>query len=84
MNSYIQNTTANAVTGGVNVGTTALGADVVSAFAVGANATVAIQGATLLKTQFGTLTAPAAQQLYISAATAWNSANVHVFVEFDP
>jgi hypothetical protein len=65
------NTTANAVTGGINIGTTPGGSDVVSAFAVGANVTTGIIGTTLLKTYFSA-TLPVT--LYVSAVSGWNSA----------
>lgn len=78
---YIRNTTANAVTGGINIGTTAAGSDVVSAFAVAGNGLLVINpGATLLKQYFS---ATASQQLFISAVTAWNSASLIVRFEFD-
>ena len=77
---YIGNTTANAVTGGINIGTAALGSDVVSAAVVGANGLVTISGASLLKTW---VSLTAATPLFISAVTAWNAASVSVELVFD-
>lgn len=77
---YIENTTANAVTGGINVGTTALGADVVAAAAVGASGLVVIDGATLLKKY---LSNTQNQLIFISAVTAWNSAVLNIRFQFD-
>lgn len=74
---YIRNTTANAVTGGVNFGTTSLASDIALAFAVGANGFVAIPAASILKLVFS---ATAAQTLFISAVTAFNSASLNVVV----
>lgn len=77
---YIRNTTANAVTGGINIGTTSLGVDVVAAFAVGANGLLVIDGATLLKKYFN---ATDNQLLFISAVTAWNSASLDIRFQLD-
>jgi hypothetical protein len=74
----IINTTANAVTGGINIGTAAAGSDVVLAFAVGASANVAPTDAQILKRTF----ANTAQGIFISAVTAWNSANLTVRVRW--
>jgi len=65
------NTTANSVT--VNVGSTALGTDVVNAVVVGANATVLCS----LGTRY--FSSVADQLLYISSGS-WNSANLTVSV----
>lgn len=67
----IVNTTANAVTGGLNLGTTEGGDDVAATLAVGANAKT---GAT------ATVVTTAAAALYIAAETAWNSASVLAYV----
>jgi len=77
----IENTTANAITGGLNVGTTALASDVVLASAVGANALVVLSGSQLSK-QFFSSSAP--QTIYVSAVTSWNSASVNfsMFLEY--
>ena len=66
--------TANhAVTGGVKIGTTSGGTDVVTAQAVTANASGFVADASLLKTMFSMTTA---QTLFIQPVSAWNSANV--------
>jgi len=65
------NTTANSVT--VNVGSTALGTDVVNAVVVGANATVLCS----LGTRYFSSTVN--QDLYISSGS-WNSANLTISV----
>ena len=77
---YIQNTTANAVTGGINIGTTSGGSDVVLAFAVGANGLLVVDGATLLKKY---MSSTQDQLLFISAVTAWNSAVLNIRFQFD-
>ena len=71
------NTTANAVTGGIKVGTTAGGADVLVALAVGANALVNALDAAILKRIFSTTVA---QTLYFDAVVAWNNASVNVTI----
>lgn len=76
----VHNTTANAVTGGVNIGTAAAGAQVVSALTVGANALVAVPSASILAPVFNSSGTPIAQQLFINAATAFNSASLNVTI----
>lgn len=67
----IQNTTANAVT--INIGSTALGTNVVNAFALGASETKKLPlGTTFFSTTSG-------QNLFISSAL-WNSANINIHV----
>lgn len=83
-NAYIQqivmfNSTANAVTGGVAVGTTANGADVVAAQAVAANALTFTTDALTLKRVFSTT---AAQPIFVSPVTAGNNANVTVTIVY--
>ena len=72
---FIQNTTANAITGGLKFGTTAGGTDVVAAQAVGANAILSVLSADITKRIFSR-TAP--QTVYFTAVTAWNSASVDI------
>lgn len=72
----IKNETANAVTGGIDIGTTASGNDIVSAEAVGANAEV---DATIIKKYWSGVNDT---DLYISAVTAWNSANLTLYFTF--
>jgi hypothetical protein len=73
---YMRNRTANAVTGGVKVGTTSGGTEVVTAQAVGASAVVRTA-----PTVTG-YNAAAETTLYIQAVTAWNNAVVDVVVEY--
>lgn len=70
-----RNTTANAVTGGIRIGTTTTGTDVVVAQAVAANAHLVIKDAAVLKNIFSI---SASTPLFIEAVTAWNSASVKV------
>lgn len=79
-NIVVHNTTANAVTGGVNIGTAAAGAQVVSALAVGANALVTVPQASILAQTFNSTGTPVAQPLYVNALTAFNSASLNVTI----
>jgi hypothetical protein len=72
----ITNTTANAVTGGLHFGTTALGSDILNAHTIGASVRTSIE--TIAKRFFA-----AEQIVYISAHTAWNSANLTIVVTLD-
>ncbi len=69
----VKNTTGNAITGGIRIGTAAAGAQVVIAQAVGANANLVIQPATVLISLW-----VADQQLFIEAVTNWNSASLSI------
>jgi hypothetical protein len=81
--AYIQqiifsNSVAAAVTGGISIGTTANGTNIVAAQAVGASTDVAVaQAAILLPVP---VTTGLASTLHMAAVTAWNSANVTVTV----
>lgn len=82
--AYIQqiiwsNTTANAVTGGMSVGTTANGTDVVAAQALAANAMTFTTDALLLKRVFS---ATAATTLHFAPVTSSNSANLNITVVY--
>ena len=79
-NIVIAETAGNAVTGGVDVGTAASGAQVISAIAVGANALVTTADSALLKRSFGTGPAPAAQQIFFTCHTACNSASLNISI----
>ncbi|OSI20086.1 hypothetical protein [Bradyrhizobium canariense] len=73
---YVRNKTANAVTGGIKVGTTAGATDVIAALPVAASELAA-----------GFVTdgkpkAASARTLFIDAVTAWNSASIDVAVEY--
>lgn len=71
---YFSNSTANVVTGGIKMGTIAAGTDIVASQAIGANELGFIPAPNILKRVFS-LTA--SQSIFISAITAWNSANVN-------
>lgn len=71
----VNNSTANAITGGLRVGTTNGGVDVVVALAVAGNALQAIPDATLLKRFFST---SVDTTLFIQAVTLWNSASLNL------
>ena len=75
---YIQNTTANAVTGGINIGTAAAGAQVVSALTCGANCMVSVPSASILQPITSASGVPISTQLFINAASAFNSASLNV------
>jgi hypothetical protein len=69
----VDETTGNAVTGGINIGTAAAGSQIVSAQAVsGSSLNI---DCTLLKRYFSD-TNP--QTVYVSAVTGWNSASVNL------
>ncbi|KJC51076.1 hypothetical protein UP09_03250 [Bradyrhizobium sp. LTSP885] len=73
---YVRSKNANAVTGGIKVGTTLGGTDVLAAGAVAGSA---------LATFFLTNGFPSAvgdRTLYIDAVTAWNSASLDIAVEY--
>lgn len=80
-NVTIRNTTANAVTGGIKIGTTSGATDVVLALAVGASAIVTVPDATLLIKAFS---ASASQTLFIQDVTAWNSASLNITISIEP
>lgn len=73
----VDNTVAAAITGGINIGTTASAADVVSAFAVAASLLAVIPDALILaNSQILTTNKGVSTPLFATAVTAWNSANV--------
>lgn len=76
----LQETSGHAVTGGVNLGTASAGAQVVSAFACVASCNEGVTPASILLFAFPATGAPAAQQIFVSAVTAWNSASVNVTI----
>lgn len=82
--TYVQhiifsNSTANAVTGGIAVGTTSGGTDVVAAQACAANCLVYVTDANILKRIFSTANP---QPIYVSPVTAGNNANVTVTIVY--
>lgn len=78
---YFENTTANAVTGGIKIGTTNGGTEVIVSQAIAANEIVAVANANILKHIFSSTVD---QILYIQAVTSWNSANVICFIRIKP
>lgn len=72
----IYNSTANAVTGGVRIGTTDGGVDVVVAVAVGANALFCVLDATLLKRVFSL---SGATTLYLQPVVSINSSSLNFY-----
>jgi hypothetical protein len=77
---HIENTTANAVTGGIRIGTTAGGTEFVTAWAVAGNDKLTSPGPTLsgFNTNFNFFSRTVAQTLFIEAVTAWNSASLQM------
>lgn len=76
---FVNNTTANAVTGGIDIGTTSGGADVVAALTCAANCLTFVADAALLKRVFSTT---AQQALFAVGHTAGNSANLTLTVTY--
>jgi len=76
-----ENTTANVVTGGLRIGTTNGGVEVLVALPVGANAVGQIMDANILLKFFSSTVQ---QILYIQAITAWNSASVKFYIKLKP
>lgn len=74
-----QNTTANAVTGGMSLGTTANGTDVVAAQALAANALVFTTDALLLKRVFS---ATAGTTLHMAPVTSSNTSNITLTIVY--
>lgn len=74
---YVRNTTANAITGGVRIGSAAAGTQHLTALAVAASA-VAFAVPTVLPAIVQT-----AGSLFLEAVTAWNSAVVDVRIEYE-
>lgn len=77
----IRNTTGNAITGGLRIGTTGGAVDVVVALAVAGSALQAVADATLLKRVFS---ASVAQILFLEAVTLWNGASLNTTVTIAP
>lgn len=77
---FLVNTTANAVTGGVKLGTTSGATDVIVAQAVAANAKLKVADSALLLNIFS-ITAD--QTLFLQAVTAWNSASLSVWIQLE-
>ena len=82
-----RNTTANAVTGGITIGTAVSGNQVSSTVVVGANAMVVTQGSSLTLSSFPSSTYtfasyPNGLPLYFNAGSSWNGAIVNITIEF--
>jgi hypothetical protein len=75
----VNNTTANAVTGGIAFGTTSGGTDIVTALTCGANCLAFTLDSALSKRVFST---SASQAIFATAVTAWNNANVTITVVY--
>jgi len=73
----LKSNNANAITGGLNIGTTDGGAEVLAAQAVAGNSIFKVAPADLLKSVFSTTVD---QVLYIQAETEWNSASLTYYV----
>lgn len=73
---HIRNNTANAVTGGLKIGTTLAGVDVVAAGPVVASALITVLPL-ISANGIGV-----ARTLYFDAVTGWNAANIDVSVEY--
>lgn len=71
----ISETAGNAITGGLDIGTTAAGVDVASAIAVGASSSFAVAQAAILKNIF-----TGSPTLFFTAHTSWNGAIINVNV----
>lgn len=75
----IQNTTANAVTGGVAIGKTTGAADIVAAQACAASCLVVVADAAVLLRAFSTT---AQQAIFVTGVTAGNSANLTITITY--
>lgn len=71
----MRNTTANAVTGGIRIGTSDAGIDVAVAIAVAGSAIIGVPDATILKKYFSS---SVATTLFVQAVTLWNSASLNI------
>lgn len=75
---FIQETAGNAVTGGIKIGTTSGGTQIVTSITVGANSFTRTLPGSL--TTSGPFSPTAAQTIFIQAVSAWNSANVNIII----
>lgn len=76
----IQETAGHAITGGLDIGTTPGGQEVVAAKAVGANSWAFVAAASILKRLFDTGTPTI---LYVRAHSAWNGAHIELVMTTD-
>lgn len=80
-NILFRETAGNAVTGGIKIGTSSGGTEVVVAQAVGANGLGSIKDAAILLNYFSF---SANTTLYVQAVSAWNSASVNLTFVLEP
>lgn len=73
---FIRNNTANAVTGGVKIGTASAGVDVLAAGAVAASAVV------VYTPLIGAVNTADVRTLFVDAVTAFNAAVLDIAVEY--
>jgi hypothetical protein len=73
---YIKNTTANVITGGIKIGTSSGGTQVISALAITGSYNDITEDSSVILKKFFSDTADTT--LYIQAVTSWNSANINV------
>lgn len=78
-NIVYSNAIAAAVTGGVSIGSTANGTDIVVAQAVASSGVGAVAAASILKQAYSLTTATA---IHLAAVTSWNGANVTVTITY--
>ncbi|MCH7521407.1 MAG: hypothetical protein IIB42_06900 [Candidatus Marinimicrobia bacterium] len=73
----VEETAGNAITGGLKIGTSAGGTQVVNGQAVGANALVdCALGTVIFSTSAG-------QTLYVEDVTSWNSASLDLWIQLE-
>lgn len=75
---FMRETANHAVTGGIRIGTSAGGTQIVASIAVGALSFTRTLPGTL--TTSGPFSATVAQTIYIETVTAWNSASVNIII----
>lgn len=75
---HIKNTTANAITGGIKIGTSSGGTQVISALAIAGNYNDVTEDSSVILKKFFSDTADTT--LFLQAVTAWNSANINVTI----
>lgn len=76
----IENTTANDVLGGIKIGTTNGGTEVIASLTATGNTLSHCPDATFIKKIFSM---SATTTLFIQAVTSWNSANINITVLLD-
>jgi hypothetical protein len=76
----IENYGGNAITGGLKIGTTSGGEEVLAAYAVAGSTLYTVADALILKRFFSV---SASTVLYFQPATSWNSATVQITIPLD-